>query len=189
MLRDHLDREPSDREARSLLARVLSWNRRFDESISEYERVLADDPGRASDRAGYAHVLLWSGRTEQSLEEFRRAVVADSTDIETHVTYARALSWTGDLSGASMEYRRIINIHPAEGDAWLGYATVARWRSGATASDRFLSRADAHGAERAAADEERAAVRQGLAPGLGGGWSRARERQYVAGPDFTLWLS
>ena len=101
-LRDHLDREPSDREARSLLARVLSWHRRFDESIAEYGRLLADDPGRASDRAGYARVLLWSGRTEQSLEEFRRAVAADTTDIETHVIYARALSWTGDLSGASM---------------------------------------------------------------------------------------
>ena len=186
VLRDRLEREPSDHEARSLLARVLSWNRRFDESIAEYERLLADDPARAADRAGYARVLLWSGRTERSLEEFRRAVAADSSDVETRLVYARALSWTGDLPGASIEYRRILGTHPANGDAWLGYATVARWRAGATASDRFLSRAEANGAERAAADEERAAVRHALAPSLGGGWSSARERQYVAGPDFTL---
>ncbi len=186
LLRDHLERAPEDREARSLLARVLSWNSRFDASIAEYQRLLADDPDRVSDRAGYARVLLWSGRTEASLEEFRRVVAADSSDIESHVIYARALSWTGDLSGASMEYRRILTTHPDHGDAWLGYATVARWRAGATASDRFLSRAEAYGAEIPAATEERAAVRSALAPALGGGWSGARERQYVAGPDFTL---
>ena len=63
---------------------------------------------------------------------------------------------------------------------------MARWRAGATASDRFLSRAETHGAELAAANEERSAVRHALAPALGGGWSSAQERQYVAGPDFTL---
>lgn len=179
-------RAPEDRDARSLLARVLGWDRRFDESIAEYQRLLADDPERVSDRAGYARVLLWSGRTEASLEEFRRVVAADSSDIGTHVMYARALSWTGDLSGASVEYRRILAAHPDHGDAWLGYATVARWRAGATASDRFLSQAEAHGAEAPAAIEERAAVRSALAPGLGAGWNGSRERQYVAGPDFTL---
>jgi hypothetical protein len=131
-------------------------------------------------------VLTWSGRIEQSLGEFRRALAEDSSNVETWVDYARALSWIGDLPGAAMEYRNILAVHPSAGDAWLGYATVARWRAGATASDRFLGRAEAHGAERMAAAEERAAVRQALAPALGGGWTREQERQYVAGPDFTL---
>src|SRR5262245_60522818 len=51
LLRGHLERAPEDREARSLLARVLSWNRRFDESIAQYRRLLADDPERVADRA------------------------------------------------------------------------------------------------------------------------------------------
>jgi len=185
-LRAHLQRDPSDREARSFLARVLSWERRFGESIAEYERLLADRPERAADRAGYARVLAWSGRIERSLEEFRLALADDSTDVETWIAYARALSWVGDLPAAATEYRRILRAHPEQGDAWLGYATVARWRAGATASDRFLRRAEANGAERTATDEERAAVRRALAPGLGAGWSRSEERQYVAGPDFSL---
>jgi tetratricopeptide (TPR) repeat protein len=188
-LREHLERVPSDDAARSLLARVLAWGKHYDASIAEYERLLAEHPDRASDRAGYARVLAWSGRTEQALAEFRQAVAADSSDVETRIAYARALSWTGDFSGASIEYRRILDAHPASGEAWLGYATLARWRAGATASDRFLSQAEALGAGREAADEERAAVRHALAPSFGGGWSRSRERQYVTGPDFTLTTS
>ena len=186
MLREQLVRDPSDREARSLLARVLAWNRRFVESTVEYERLLADHPDDAFDRAGYARVLTWSGQIEQSLGEFRRAIAADSTNLEVRLDYARALSWTGDLPGASMEYRRILGVNPSQGDAWLGYATVARWRSGATASDRFLTRAEANGAEPKAAGEERNAVRRASGPSLGGGWESARERQYVEGPDFTI---
>ena len=186
LLREHLTRAPTDVESRSLLARILSWDRRYDESIAEYQALLTDHPDRAMDHAGYARVLTWSGHLEQSLPEFRRALALDSADVATQIDYARALSWIGDLPGASMEYRRILTGHPGVGDAWLGYATVARWRAGATASDRFLSRAEAHGAERAAAAEERAAVRDALAPALGGGWTAEHERQYVAGPDFTL---
>ena len=186
VLRAHLDREPSDAEARSLLARVLSWSRRFDESTVEYERLLSEHPERGRDHAGFARMLTWAGRLERSLGEFRLALAADSSDVEARLDYARAMSWVGDLPGATMEYRRILFAHPDQGDAWLGYATVARWRSGATASDRFLGRAEAHGAEQTASAEERAAVRHALAPRFGGGWSSAQERQYLAGPDYTL---
>ncbi len=165
---------------------MLSWQRRFDESIAEYERLLADHPDRAADRAGFARTLTWAGRMERSLGEFRRAMAADTADVGIAVDYARTMSWIGDLPGAAMEYRRILVGHPDRGDAWLGYATVARWRAGATASDRFLGRAEALGAERSAFLEERDAVRQALAPRLGAGWTSAQERQYVAGPDYTL---
>ena len=187
LLRQHLAQAPNDVESRSILARVLAWGRHYDASIAEYQALLIEHPERAADHAGYARVLTWSGHIEASLPEFRRAIAEDSTDVDAHLDYARALSWIGDLPGASMEYKRILDAHPAQGDAWLGYATVARWRSGgATASDRFLGRAEAHGAENTAAAEERSAVRAALAPALGGGWTSEQERQYVAGPDYTL---
>jgi len=185
-LRERLARVPGDAEARSILARVLSWGHHYPESIAEYQTLLTDHPERAADHAGYARVLTWSGRIEAALPEFRQAIALDSTDVDAQLDYARAMSWIGDLPGAAMEYRRILNAHPGVGDAWLGYATVARWRSGATASDRFLVRAEAHGAESEAAAEERAAVRAALAPALGGGYTTEQERQYVAGPDYTL---
>lgn len=185
-LRAALAADPGSLDARSLLARVLAWDRRYDESIAEYRRILDAHPDDAFDRAGYARVLAWSGRSDRALPEFRRAIMADSTNLETRVGYARALSWTGDLPGASIEYRKILRADSAYGDAWLGYATVARWRGAPAASDRFLARAEARGADAEGVTEERSATRTALAPSLGGGWSTAHERQYVAGPDFTI---
>ncbi|MGE5175664.1 MAG: tetratricopeptide repeat protein [Hyphomicrobiales bacterium] len=185
-LRPALAADPGNLDARSLLARVLAWGRRYDESMAEYRTILGAHPDDAFDRAGYARVLAWSGRSERALPEFRRAIASDSTNLETRVGYARALSWTGDLAGAAAEYRRILRANRGYGDAWLGYATVARWRGAPTASDRFLERAAARGADADGVTEERNADRTALAPALGGGWTTAHERQYVAGPDFTI---
>jgi len=186
-LREALDRDPDNVEARSLLARVLAWDRKYDESIAEYDRLLAKHPDRTFDRAGYARVLAWSGRHEASIREFRRAIAADSTNLETRVGYARALSWAGDRAGAHSEYRRILRADSTYGDAWLGYATIARWRGAATASDRFTLRATAHGADPEGLVEEETAAERAMATSAGGGYVASRERQYVAAdPDFVI---
>lgn len=186
-LREGLQRNPDDPELRSLLARVLAWDRKYDESIAEYELLLTKHPDRTFDRAGYARVLAWSGRHETSIREFRRAIAADSTNLETRVGYARALSWAGDRAGAHVEYRRILRANPAYGDAWLGYATIARWRGAATASDRFTRRAAATGADAEGLEEEETAAERAMATSVGGGYVAARERQYVdAAPDFVI---
>lgn len=187
VLRARLANDPQDAEARSLLARVLAWDRRYDESLAEYRTLLAAHPDRAFDRAGYARTLAWSGRSEASIREFRRAVRADSTDLEARLGYARSLSWAGDLPGASMEYRRVLRANPAYGDAWLGYATTARWRGAPAASDRFLGPAGRSHADAEGLTQERDAVRDALAPSIGAGVTTAHERQYVAAsPDFTI---
>jgi len=186
-LREALDRNPDDVESRSLLARVLAWDRKYDESIAEYDRLLSKHPDRTFDRAGYARVLAWSGRHEASIREFRRAIAADSTNLEARVGYARALSWAGDRAGAHSEYRRILRADSTYGDAWLGYATIARWRGAATASDRFTRRAAAHGADAEGLAEEETAAERAMATAVGGGYVASHERQYVdVGPDFTI---
>ena len=186
-LREALKQDPDDVEVRSLLARVLAWDRKYDESIAEYDALLAQHPDRAFDRAGYARVLAWSGRHEVSLREFRRAVAADSTNLETRVGYARAMSWAGDRAGAHAEYRRILRADSTYGDAWLGYATIARWRGAATASDRFTRRAAANGADAEGLAEEENAARRAMATSVGGGYVASHERQYVdVAPDFII---
>jgi hypothetical protein len=186
LLRAEVAEDPANDSARLLLARVLSWTRQFEASLDEYRVLLQRNPGSANALAGYARVLSWSGRYGESLREFRLAIAADSTNLETRVGYARALSWSGDVAGASEEYARILRLDPNQGDAWLGLASVARWRGAATASDRFLSKADALGADREGVAGEERAVRRALAPSLGGGWSAASEEEYVSGPNFTI---
>lgn len=179
-------REHPDDDVSLLLARVLSWDRRYEESLGEYRRILERHPNDGPIHAGYAKVLAWSGRHEDAIREYRRAIASDSTNLETRIDYARALSWSGDIAGASDEYGRILDRNPHEGDAWLGLAAVARWRGATTASGTFLARAEQFGADSNSISEERTEVRAALLPSIGGGWNSSHERQYVPGPDFTL---
>ena len=187
LLQSELRMRPDNDDARLLLARVLSWQRRYDESLTEYRALLAKKPNDASIRAGYARVLAWSGRHQEAAREFKTAIEADSTNLETRVGYARVLSWSGDLAEASTEYQRIIAADPRVGDAWLGLASVARWRGAATASDRYVARAESLHADPEATTQEKGAVVTALRPSLGTGWSASHEREYVdLAPDFTL---
>jgi len=187
LLQSELRMRPNNDDARLLLARVLSWQRRYEESLAEYRELLAKKPDDATLRAGYARVLAWSGRNQEAAREFKTAIQADSTNLETRVGYARVLSWSGDLAEASTEYQRILAADPRTGDAWLGLASVARWRGAATASDRYVARAESLHADPEATAEEKGAVATALRPSLGTGWSASHEREYVdLAPDFTL---
>src|SRR5262249_49390692 len=93
LLRAELNEHPENDDARPPPARVLSWERSYDQSLAEYRQLLGRHPDDPSIRAGYARVLAWSGRHDEAAREFRRAIQADSTNLETRVGYARALSW------------------------------------------------------------------------------------------------
>jgi tetratricopeptide (TPR) repeat protein len=186
LLEAELKDRPQNDEARSILARVLSWERQYDRSLAEYRILLEHRGGDPMTRASYARVLAWSGRHEDAIREFRTAIAADSSNLETRVAYARALSWSGDLAGASAEYARILERDSAMGEAWLGMASVSRWRGAATASERLLALAVERGADRSGIEEERKAVQRALLPSAGGGFTASDERQYVPGGDYTL---
>jgi tetratricopeptide (TPR) repeat protein len=186
LLDAELRERPQNDEARTLLARVLSWERQYERSLAEYRTLLERRGGDPMTRASYARVLSWSGRHEDAIREYRIAITADSTNLETRVGYARVLSWSGDLAGASAEYDRILALDPGMGEAWLGLASVSRWRGAATASERLVAQAEARGADRGGIEEERNAVRRALNPSAGGGYTASDERQYVPGGDYTL---
>jgi tetratricopeptide (TPR) repeat protein len=186
LLESELAEHPENDEARALLARVLSWQHRYDQSLAEYGRLLEKKPGDAGLRADRARVLAWSGRHEEAIKEFRVATAADPTNTETKIGLARALSWSGDLAGASMVYEELLAQNPGLGDAWLGLASVARWRGAPTAADRFCSKAESANADTEGLADERIATRAALLPSIGGGWTTSQERQYVTGADFTL---
>jgi Tfp pilus assembly protein PilF len=186
ILQAEVREHPGADDARLLLARVLSWRRRYPESLEQYRALLERKPKDATIRAGYARVLAWSGRHEEAIREFQTAIAADSTNLETRIGYARVLAWSGDLAGASVEYDRILAKNPRSGDAWLGLASVSRWRGAPTAADRFAIEAQQYGADAEGLTEEQHAIEAALASSLGGGWSASKERQYVEGPDFIL---
>lgn len=56
-----------DWQARWELARILSYVRKYPESIREYERVLAERPDLWEAKREMVHVLQWSGQSDKAL--------------------------------------------------------------------------------------------------------------------------
>src|SRR5579859_7799571 len=52
------------------MARVLSWQGRFNESLSFYDRVLHRDPANEEAASGKAFALLWAGRAQEAKSLF-----------------------------------------------------------------------------------------------------------------------
>jgi tetratricopeptide (TPR) repeat protein len=56
-------------QARWELARVLSYLKRYDESIAEYRKVIQEKPALGEAREEMARVLFWQGKVEEALRE------------------------------------------------------------------------------------------------------------------------
>ncbi len=74
LLRDHLKSKSDDLDARYRLAELLSWMKKYPESLKEYETLVAARPDDAQLRRKYAFVLVWSGQTEKAAAELRRTL-------------------------------------------------------------------------------------------------------------------
>lgn len=72
-MRDHLATNPADLSARGQLARLLGLQRRHDEALDEYLRLLKASPDDADFLLGAAQSFLWSGRPREALPLLRKA--------------------------------------------------------------------------------------------------------------------
>ncbi|SNS26658.1 Tetratricopeptide repeat-containing protein [Humidesulfovibrio mexicanus] len=67
----YLALRPADLKARLKLADALSWRKRLDESLAEYEKILSATPDDRQVRRRYARVLTWAGRNDDAIRELR----------------------------------------------------------------------------------------------------------------------
>jgi YaiO family outer membrane protein len=66
MLETHLSSAPRDVDARLVYGLMLSWDGRYDEARTEFQRVLTQTPDYTDAKIGLMNVEWWSGRTPQA---------------------------------------------------------------------------------------------------------------------------
>ncbi len=71
---DYLEQNPRDHQIRFRLARVLSWQGKYDDSLKEYEIILKDRPDDVQLRRQYAQVLIWAERFDQAIIELEKTL-------------------------------------------------------------------------------------------------------------------
>ena len=117
---------PED-EARVELARVLSWQQRYDESLAEYKKALAVRPADAALRAEYGQVLGWSGRRADAVATLS-ALPAEALSPAAAVLLADLILGDNKFAEATALYRRVLVVAPDDQPTRFKLARVLSWQ-------------------------------------------------------------
>lgn len=113
--------------ARWELARVLSYMKRYDESIAEYQKVLKDKPDLTEARIEMAKILFWKG-DQQAAARMLEAVPAKDMTGETKVLMADLLVAQKDYVKAEPLYRSYLDNHPEDQAVRVKLADMLSWQ-------------------------------------------------------------
>lgn len=83
MVRAKLQADPQNGELNFLLARILSWQGRYEQALGLYGRLLAREPDNGDYLLGRAQTLFWSGQSDAALTEVKKglALAPDSLEL------------------------------------------------------------------------------------------------------------
>ncbi len=112
--------------ARWELARVLSYAKKYDESILEYRKLLREKPSLSKARIELANVLFWNGDREEALRVLER-VGPEGLDEDARLLMADIYRTRKDYDKAEPLYRSYLEKHPNDLAAKLRLAEMLSW--------------------------------------------------------------
>lgn len=130
------------------MARVFSWQGRYEESVKLYDRVLRLDPSNGDAAAGKAFVFLWTGKTSDAASLFARlhSKFPRDSEITRGLEAARAAE-AGELAAAARRarqpaeaenyYRQILAGNPSDVESLKALAALTTTPARCTESIEF----------------------------------------------------
>jgi len=121
-----LDETIADWQVRLELARLLSYLKKYDESVVEYEKVLKEKPDSIEARAELGRVLFWSGKPEAALKTLEQ-VPPEKMDDQTRTVLADLYGAQKRYDQAEALYRDHLDKHPDDWGTRLKLADLLSW--------------------------------------------------------------
>ena len=115
-----------DWQARWELARLLSYVKRYNESIAAYRKVLAAKPDLIEAKAELAKVLIAGGRPEDALALFKQ-IPADRLDDASRIMLGDLYAYQQQYDTAIEIYGQYLQAHPDNHTVRLRLAEVLSW--------------------------------------------------------------
>lgn len=117
----------SNWEARLELARVLSYLKKYDESVQEYLKLLQKKPNSAIARREYASVLFYLNKIDESLQEFSK-VPPSELDDKSLIVLADLYSKKKMYPNAEYIYIEHLKKTPKDDKVRLKLAALLSWQ-------------------------------------------------------------
>ena len=99
MVRAKLQSDPQSGELTFLLARLLSWQGRYEQALDLYVRLLVQEPDNADYLFGRAQTLFWSGQSEIALTEVKKGLALVPNSLELRRLQIQILLDRGNEDG------------------------------------------------------------------------------------------
>ena len=117
LLKQHLDQEADDSEARVLYGIVLSWQGRYDEARKQLNVVLDARPDHGDALPALINVEFWSGHPDNAESLARNALVRQPDKINLLILDAKALIKMNRNSEALRVLNHVLTLDPTNRDA------------------------------------------------------------------------
>ncbi|MDP2990687.1 MAG: tetratricopeptide repeat protein [Kiritimatiellota bacterium] len=115
-----------DWKARWELARALSYTRRYDESIREYNTLLQERPALNEARMELSETLYSAGQPDKGLHELLQVPDAALTE-KARLLMADLHAALKEYAAAADIYRRHLAAYPNDDDARVKFADILSW--------------------------------------------------------------
>lgn len=96
MVRTKLQANPQDAELNFLLARLLAWQGRYEDSLLIYRQLLIQEPANSAYLLGKSQVFFWSGQGEAALGSVDKGLAVFPDSLELHRLRIQILLAKGD---------------------------------------------------------------------------------------------
>jgi tetratricopeptide (TPR) repeat protein len=117
----------ADQNDRLALARVLSWNKNYEEALGLYRELSASDPSSQAILAEMADILRWAGRYSEAIAIINRQLDLQPQSVEYKLAKARILNDTKNYDESMRLYQEVIQANPNQPAIRLEYARTLNW--------------------------------------------------------------
>jgi thioredoxin-like negative regulator of GroEL len=118
--------EISDTETRIELAKVLTYDKKYEEAIEAYRQVLATDPDNMEAKIGLAEVLYYSGKSDEAAAALK-GIPEEKLDEKGKLMVADLLVAKKDYPSAIRIFTAYLNQKPDDYSVRLKLADVQSW--------------------------------------------------------------
>lgn len=115
-----------DWQARWELARLLSYTKRYDASLSQYQKLLEEKPQLVQARIEMATVLFWSGKSEEAASILRQVPQQDLSS-EAKIALVDIYIAGKEYAKAEELLKKHIQDYPTDDAARLKLAEILSW--------------------------------------------------------------
>jgi len=124
-LKEILEEDTGNREARLWLARALGFSGDFAGGEKEYREVLSAFPGDVEARLGLADVLAWQKRYREAGLILSDLAKERPGDTEVWTRRGKVAFWAGEPEEAKRHFDRVLTLDPGNEEARRGLDLIA----------------------------------------------------------------